>query len=54
MAACIGVAQIVMVRMAMRVGATADRLERQPLFLAGLLRVAHSSALYTIGERTAP
>jgi MFS family permease len=48
MAACIVAAQIVMVLMAMLVGAMADRLGRKPLFLAGPLVLPIRGVLYTI------
>jgi MFS family permease len=50
MAACIVAAQIVMVPMAMLVGATADRLGRKPLFLAGLLVLPIRGVLYTFSD----
>jgi MFS family permease len=50
MAACIVAAQIVMVPMAMLVGATADRVGRKPLFLAGLLILPIRGVLYTFSE----
>jgi MFS family permease len=50
MAACIVAAQLVMVPMAMLVGATADRLGRKPLFLAGLLVLPIRGVLYTISD----
>jgi MFS family permease len=50
MAACIVAAQIVMVPMAMLVGATADRRGRKPLFLAGFLILPIRGVLYTFSD----
>ncbi len=50
MAACIVAAQIVMVPMAMLVGATAERLGRKPLFLVALLVLPLRGVLYTFSE----
>lgn len=47
---CIVAAQIVMVPVAMFVGATADRLGRKPLFLVGLVVLAVRGALYTLSD----
>ena len=47
---CIVAAQLVMVPVAMFVGATADRLGRKPLFLAGLLVLAGRGVLYTLSN----
>jgi len=50
MSACIVAAQIVMVPMAMLVGARADRWGRKPLFLAALLILPLRGALYTLSD----
>lgn len=50
MAACIVAAQIVMVPMAMLVGAKADKWGRKPLFLAGLLILPIRGVLYTFSN----
>ncbi len=50
MSACIVAAQIVMVPMALLVGAKADRWGRKPLFLAGLLALPIRGALYTFSD----
>jgi MFS family permease len=50
MAACIVAAQIVMVPMAMLVGARADQWGRKPLFLAGLLILPLRGCLYTLSD----
>ncbi len=50
MAACIVGAQIVMVPMAMLVGARADRWGRKPLFLAGFLVLPLRGCLYTLSD----
>ena len=50
MSACIIAAQIVMVPMAMLVGAKADRWGRKPLFLAALLILPIRGALYTLSD----
>jgi MFS family permease len=50
MAACIVAAQIVMVPMAMLVGARADRWGRKPLFLAGFLILPLRGCLYTLSD----
>jgi MFS family permease len=52
MAACIVAAQIVMVPMAMLVGATADRWGRKPLFLTALLILPIRGALYTFSDNS--
>jgi MFS family permease len=50
MSACIVAAQIVMVPMALLVGAKADRWGRKPLFLAGLFILPIRGALYTLSD----
>jgi MFS family permease len=50
MSACIVAAQIVMVPMAMLVGAKADIWGRKPLFLAGLLILPIRGLLYTVSD----
>ena len=50
MAACIVAAQMVMVPMAMLVGARADQWGRKPLFLAGLLVLPLRGCLYTFSD----
>jgi hypothetical protein len=50
MSACIVAAQIVMVPMAMLVGARADRWGRKPLFLAGFLVLPLRGCLYTLSD----
>jgi MFS family permease len=50
MSACIVAAQIVMVPMAMLVGARADRWGRKPLFLAGFLVLPVRGCLYTFSD----
>ncbi len=50
MAACIVAAQIVMVPMAILVGATAGRWGRKPLFLAGFLVLTIRGVLYTFSD----
>jgi MFS family permease len=50
MSACIVAAQIVMVPMALLVGAKADRWGRKPLFLAALLVLPIRGALYTLSD----
>jgi MFS family permease len=50
MSACIVAAQIVMVPMAMLVGAKADAWGRKPLFLAALLILPVRGALYTFSD----
>jgi MFS family permease len=50
MAACIVAAQMVMVPMAMLVGARADRWGRKPLFLAGFLILPLRGCLYTFSD----
>jgi len=50
MSACIAAAQIVMVPMAMLVGARADRWGRKPLFLAGLAILPIRGVLYTASD----
>jgi predicted MFS family arabinose efflux permease len=50
MAACIVAAQVVMVPMAMLVGARADRWGRKPLFLAGFLILPLRGCLYTLSD----
>jgi MFS family permease len=50
MSACIVAAQIVMVPMAMLVGARADRWGRKPLFLAGFLILPLRGCLYTLSD----
>jgi MFS family permease len=50
MSACIVAAQMVMVPMAMLVGARADRWGRKPLFLAALLILPLRGALYTLSD----
>jgi MFS family permease len=47
---CIVAAQLVMVPVAMFAGATADRLGRKPLFLAGLIVLASRGVLYTFSN----
>ena len=50
MSACIVAAQIVMVPMALLVGAKADRWGRKPLFLVALLILPIRGALYTLSD----
>jgi MFS family permease len=50
MSACIVAAQIVMVPMALLVGARADRWGRKPLFLAGFLILPIRGILYTFSD----
>jgi predicted MFS family arabinose efflux permease len=50
MSACIVAAQIVMVPMALLVGAKADRWRRKPLFLVALLILPIRGALYTLSD----
>lgn len=50
MSACIVAAQIVMVPMALLVGAKADRWGRKPLFLAGFLILPIRGILYTFSD----
>jgi MFS family permease len=50
MSACIVAAQIVMVPMALLVGAKADRWGRKPLFLVALLILPVRGALYTLSD----
>jgi MFS family permease len=50
MSACIVAAQIVMVPMAMLVGAKADAWGRKPLFLIGLLILPIRGVLYTLSD----
>jgi MFS family permease len=50
MSACIVAAQIVMVPMAMLVGAKADAWGRKPLFLIGLLILPIRGMLYTLSD----
>ena len=50
MSACIVAAQIVMVPMALLVGAKADRWGRKPLFLAGLAILPIRGVLYTLSD----
>jgi predicted MFS family arabinose efflux permease len=50
MAACIVAAQMVMVPMAMLVGARADQWGRKPLFLAGFLILPLRGCLYTVSD----
>jgi Major Facilitator Superfamily len=50
MAACIVAAQVVMVPMAMLVGARADQWGRKPLFLAGFLILPLRGCLYTLSD----
>ena len=52
MSACIVAAQIVMVPMAMLVGAKADRWGRKPLFLAGFLILPIRGVLYTFSDNS--
>jgi MFS family permease len=52
MSACIVAAQIVMVPMAMLVGATADRWGRKPLFLTGFLVLPIRGVLYTFSDNS--
>jgi MFS family permease len=52
MSACIVAAQIVMVPMAMLVGAKADVWGRKPLFIAGLLILPIRGALYTLSDNS--
>jgi MFS family permease len=52
MSACIVAAQIVMVPMAMLVGAKADRWGRKPLFLSGFLILPIRGALYTFSDNS--
>jgi MFS family permease len=49
-AACIVAAQMVMVPMAMLVGARADQWGRKPLFLAGFLILPLRGCLYTVSD----
>jgi MFS family permease len=53
MSACIVAAQIVMVPMALLVGAKADSWGRKPLFLAGLLILPIRGVLYTLSDNPA-
>jgi MFS family permease len=53
MSACIVVAQIVMVPMAMLVGARADRWGHKRFFLAALLILPLRGALYTLSDKEA-
>jgi MFS family permease len=53
MSACIVAAQIVMVPMAMLVGAKADAWGRKPLFLAGLAILPIRGVLYTLSDNSA-
>jgi predicted MFS family arabinose efflux permease len=50
MAACIVAAQVVMVPMAMLVGAKADRWGRKPLFLVGFIILPIRGVLYTLSD----
>ena len=50
MSACIVAAQIVMVPMAMPVGARADKWGRKPLFLAAFLILPLRGCLYTLSD----
>jgi hypothetical protein len=50
MSACIVIAQVVMVPMAMLVGAKADVWGRKPLFLAGFLFLPLRGVLYTLSD----
>src|SRR5580658_8634296 len=50
MSACIVAAQIVMVPMALLVGAKADRWGRKPLFLAGFFILPLRGCLYTLSD----
>jgi MFS family permease len=50
MSACIVAAQIVMVPMALLVGAKADQWGRKPLFLAGFLILPIRGVLYTLSD----
>jgi predicted MFS family arabinose efflux permease len=50
MSACIVAAQIVMVPMALAVGAFADRVGRKPLLLAGFLILPIRGVLYTLSD----
>src|SRR4029077_12786697 len=50
MSACIVAAQVVMVPMALLVGAKADRWGRKPLFLAGLAILPLRGVLYTLSD----
>jgi MFS family permease len=52
MSACIVAAQIVMVPIAMLVGAKADRWRRKPLFLSGLLILPIRGVLYTFSDNS--
>jgi MFS family permease len=52
MSACIVAAQVVMVPMAMLVGAKADTWGRKPLFLAGLLILPIRGVLYTLSDNS--
>jgi MFS family permease len=52
MSACIVAAQVVMVPMAMLVGAKADRWGRKPLFLAGFLVLPIRGVLYTFSDNS--
>jgi MFS family permease len=52
MSACIVAAQIVMVPMAMLVGAKADRWGRKPLFLSGFLILPIRGVLYTFSDNS--
>jgi MFS family permease len=53
MSACIVAAQIVMVPMAMLVGAKADAWGRKPLFLAGFAILPIRGVLYTLSDNSA-
>ncbi len=53
MSACIAAAQIVMVPMAMLVGAKADRWGHKPFFLAALAILPIRGALYTLSDNAA-
>jgi MFS family permease len=50
MSACIVAAQVVMVPMAMLVGARADQWGRKPMFLAGFLVLVVRGCLYTVSD----
>jgi MFS family permease len=52
MSACIVAAQVVMVPMAMLVGAKADRWGRKPLFLSGLVILPIRGVLYTFSNNS--
>jgi MFS family permease len=52
MSACIVAAQIVMVPMALLVGAKADTWGRKPLFLAGFLILPIRGVLYTLSDNS--